>query len=59
MLLKSNSTTDTRALRPLFIEYVHHDIVIDVSYIRNFRKRVAYFHAFNPEHRELNIDDSN
>ena len=59
LLLKSNPTTDARALRPLLNEYVHHDVAIDASYIRNFRKRVAYFHASNPEHTELNIDDAN
>ena len=42
MLLKSNPTTDARALRTLLNENVHHDVAFDASYIRNFRKRVAY-----------------
>ena len=57
MLLKSNPATDACALRPLLTEYVHKDVVIDATYIRNFRQRVAYFHASNPNYSELSLEE--
>ena len=50
MLLKSNPATNDCALRPLLTEYVHHDAAIDATYIRQFRQRVAYFYATNPNY---------
>ena len=57
MILKTNPTTCSSTLRPLLSEYIHHDVALDASYIRNFRHRVAYFHAKNPNFKELSISD--
>ena len=59
MLLKSNPAIDTRSLRSLLLEYVHKDVSIDSTYIRNFRQRVAYFHAANPSYTDLTITEAN
>ena len=59
MLLKSNPATNARSLRSLLTEYVHHDVAIDCNYIRNFRQRVAYFHAANPSYTDLTINEAN
>ena len=58
MLLKANPTTSANALRPLLLEYIHHDVPLDSTYIRNFRQRVAYFHAKNPDFKELSISEA-
>ena len=59
MLLKSNPSTDARSLRSLLTEYVHQDVPIDAAYLRNFRQRVAYFHASNPSYTDLSISEAN
>ena len=59
MLLKSNPATNDCALRPLLTEYVHHDAAIDATYIRQFRQRVAYFYATNPNYLELFLEEAN
>ena len=47
------------SLRSLLTEYVHHDVAIDCNYIRNFRQRVACFHAANPSYSDLTINEAN
>ena len=59
MLLKTNPAIDTRSLRSLLAEYVHKDVAIDCTYMRNFRQRVAYFHATNPNYTDLTINEAN
>lgn len=58
MLLKANPTTSANSLRPLLLEYVHHDIPLDCVFLRNFRQRVALFHAQNPEFTDLSLSDA-
>ena len=59
MVLKSNHSTNARSLRPLLLPYVNKEQDITSTFIRNFRQRVAYFLALNPNFSDLSIDEVN
>ena len=59
MVLKSNPSTNARSLRPLLLPYVTKEQDITSTFIRNFRQRVAYFLALNPNFSDLSIDEVN
>ena len=52
-------------LRPLLKKYVNADTPVDAIYIRNFRTRVAYYHANQRPHIhgednvDVSLDDAN
>ena len=48
-ILKLTPSTSAEILRPLLKYFVHHDTPLDCYFIRNFRHRVAYYHAQNPD----------
>ena len=53
LLLKHNPSTSASLLRPLLSEVMPPTVSLDSNYIRNFRLRVAYFHAANPKYTEI------
>ena len=59
MVLKSNPATNARTLRPLLLPYVNNEQEITATFIRNFRQRVAYFLALQPNFSDLSIDEAN
>ena len=58
LLLKAKPNTEARELRPILSEYLPSDIPIDATYLRNFRLRVAYFHAANPNYRDVTLQQT-
>ena len=59
ILFKSNPATYASSLRPILMEYVHRDIPLDTTYIRNFRQRVALFHTKNPTYKDISTEEAN
>ena len=58
MVLKTDPSTSSNALRPLLSEYLQNDIWINSTFIRNFRQRCAYYHAKNPNHVDVSIEEA-
>ena len=59
-ILKVSPATPASVLRPLLKQFVNSDTPVDAIYIRNFRTRVAYYHANQQSHTngDINVDVS-
>ena len=58
-VLKTDPSTSANALRPLITDSLSFNgTPIDATFIRNFRQRVAYYHAKNPNHVDVTLEDA-
>ena len=47
---------DPMILRPIMLKHIHHNQPLDSSLIRNFRNRVALYHARSPNIPDLTME---
>ena len=59
MVLKSSPSLSTRDLRPMLTQYIPSEQELDAKFLRNFRLRVAYFLAKNPNYNDLTYEQTN
>ena len=59
MVLKSNPSLSARDLRPILTQYIPSEQESDAKFVRNFRLRVAYFLAKNPNYNDLIYEQIN
>ena len=58
MVIKTDPSTSSKALRPLLAKYLQNDIVLNSVFIRNFRQRCMSYIARHPHCCDVTIADA-